>query len=288
MLRITTRVWFVALLLGMGLVMAGCASTKVVVPSVNEGVAHDRLPGKFVWFDLFTTDLDAASNFYESLLGWDIRPVQESNGNVRTAFYKGKALANMVDRKGKSSQSQWLSYISVTDVDKTLENAKMMGGKIHKNAMELPNRGRVGIALDPQKAAFAIVASPVGDPEDSVPTPNTWLGSELWTTDVKGAEQFYAELVGYAVKLVTVHEQVQYRLLMAEGRRRGGITVLPWENVAPEWIPYIAVDDVLATVAKVRKLGGEVLLAPDMSVEHGLLAVIADPTGALFGVQQVK
>ena len=88
--------------------------------------------------------------------------------------------------------------------------------------------------------------------------------------------------------LINVHEKVEYRMLSRNGKRRGGIVSIPWKTVKPEWIPYITVDKVLQTVIKAQELGGKVLLTPDMSVKEGRVAIIADPTGAVFGIQQLR
>lgn len=274
------------LLLVLGL--AGCPSTKVIVPPITETAARIDLPGKFVWFDLFSTDMTTSSNFYEALFGWRIERTNSDVARVKTIHYRGRAIANLIGREADSGKARWLPYMSVKDVDSSLRQAEDLGGTIYKPAKELPNRGRIGIALDPQQAVFAMVASSIGDPVDDKPEANRWLGSELWTTDADGAGEFYSKLAGYTVKLVEVHKKVQYRVLTSQGCRRGGIVSLPWRHATPEWIPYIGVNDVLGTTIKAQKLGGKLLLAPDMSVKQGRVAIIEDPVGAVFGIQQVK
>ncbi|MDP4726257.1 MAG: hypothetical protein NWS07_03115, partial [Desulfobacterales bacterium] len=48
----------------------------------------------------------------------------------------------------------------------------------------------------------------------------------------------------------------------------------------------VAVADVDATVNKAKALGGNVLMAPTVTVRNGTVAVIADPNGAGFVVQE--
>jgi len=277
-----------ALILLMLPMLVGCPSTKIIVPPITESAAKISLPGKFVWFDLFTTDMTAAANFYGALFGWEDRRTNENDASVKTFYHHGKPVANMIGRESIPGDSQWLAYMSVDDVDSALEITEALGGSIHREAKDLPNRGRIGVAVDPQKAAFAMVTSPVGDPLDVKFVFNRWLGCELWTTDVSGASDFYTKLVGYSVNVVDVHEKVQYRLLASQGHRRGGIVEIPWSDAAPEWVPYIAVESILATVTKAQELGGKLLLEPDMSVKQGHIAIIADPAGAIFGIQQLR
>jgi len=61
---------------------------------------------------------------------------------------------------------------------------------------------------------------------------------------------------------------------------------IPWDDVKPNWLPYIAVEDVMAIVAKAEELGGKILVEPDKTIREGRVAIIADPSGAVFAVQQ--
>ena len=51
--------------------------------------------------------------------------------------------------------------------------------------------------------------------------------------------------------------------------------------VPPDWMIYISVDDVDASVAKAQELGGRYRRAFDV-MDAGRMAVIQDPTGAVF------
>ena len=52
----------------------------------------------------------------------------------------------------------------------------------------------------------------------------------------------------------------------------------------PDWLYFVRVASVTASVARARELGGRVLLDPKPEVLEGRLAVIADPAGAPFGL----
>ena len=60
---------------------------------------------------------------------------------------------------------------------------------------------------------------------------------------------------------------------------------IPFPNVRPNWVPYIAVENAKEIINKAKKLGGRILLEPE-GVRKGKVAIIADPTGAAFTVQQ--
>ncbi len=268
--------------------LTGCASNKIIAPPISETATDIHYSGKFVWFDLFTTNITAASNFYHALFGWNFKNTSEANPDVKTVFQHGKPIANMIYREDKSKSSQWLSYMSVPDIDCAIATTQNNNGSVYKKAKEFPDRGKVAIILDPQKAAVALLTSSSGDPQDDIFIPNRWLGCELWTTDVDMAVSFYQKIAGYEVNLVDVHEKVQYRMLSKDDKRRAGVVSIPWSDITPEWIPYITVEDVRKTTVKAQELGGKILISPDMSVKEGQIAIISDPTGAVFGIQQLE
>jgi hypothetical protein len=52
----------------------------------------------------------------------------------------------------------------------------------------------------------------------------------------------------------------------------------------PHWLNYVRVISAADAVAKVKSLGGRVLVAPHPDRQGGLIAVVADPAGAPFGL----
>ena len=51
-----------------------------------------------------------------------------------------------------------------------------------------------------------------------------------------------------------------------------------------QWIPYVLVADVDATVKKTIKLRGKVCIPPVDVLTVGRIAVLSDPQGATFGI----
>ncbi len=50
------------------------------------------------------------------------------------------------------------------------------------------------------------------------------------------------------------------------------------------WLPYVAVDDLSATLERTVALGGQVVVDPNPEFAEGQAAVIVDPTGAALAV----
>jgi hypothetical protein len=113
-----------------------------------------------------------------------------------------------------------------------------------------------------------------------------FIWHELMTTDPDAAVGFYASVVGWGIH--TWNRDQSYRMWMLEGDPKGGLTRLAPEEQAvgtrPYWLPYVAVQDVDATLRLAAELGGRVAVEPRDVPTAGRLAVLADHHGARFGV----
>jgi predicted enzyme related to lactoylglutathione lyase len=269
----------------------GCAKKEIIVPSLTPEPTLEQLTGKFVWYDLFTHDMQATRTFYQELFGWTFTDTDLANSRVKTINRDGVPIANAVeiDREKKGgTESVWLGYISVPDVDKAVELIKMHKGTIYSEPKELPDRGRIAVVIDAQGAIFGVVHAPEGDPPDPDNINTFFIGSELWTTDMDRAITLYTELAGYELKIVEAGQDIQYHLLLRDDVPRAGVVKILWDDVKPNWIPYVAVTDVRATIGKAEALNGKLLIKPPKEVRENPLAIIADPSGAVFGIQQIR
>lgn len=282
--RFFVAVWF----LGAGVL--GCAGSKVILPRVSNESNSIHHVGKFIWFDLFTRDLPGACDFYGRLFGWSFEDTAPGSSNIKTIRNDGTPMGNVVQMKsdaGKITESRWLSFMSVENVDQAVERITENGGSVHIPPKEVPDRGRLALVYDPEGALFAVLTASKGDPPDDPYVPNGWIGSELWTLHVKGALKFYGQLVGYQPETRKVGMASSYLLLYRDGQPRGGMVKIPWKDVKPNWVPYIGVSDIEAIVEKAKKLGGKVLVGLDPDREDDV-AILADPSGAVFGVLQLR
>ncbi|WP_454628309.1 VOC family protein [Bradyrhizobium cenepequi] len=119
-----------------------------------------------------------------------------------------------------------------------------------------------------------------------VDQPGRFAWYELLTTDVAAAGAFYGEVVGWNVRDAST-PGLAYTLLTAGDASVCGLMDLPEEGrrlgATPRWVGYVAVDDVDATAAQIRRLGGAILVPPtDGNI--GRLSVVADPQTATFAL----
>jgi predicted enzyme related to lactoylglutathione lyase len=48
--------------------------------------------GKFIWYDVMTTDSKAAAKFYGDVIGWSAREHPKAGGGTYTRFSKGPVM----------------------------------------------------------------------------------------------------------------------------------------------------------------------------------------------------
>ncbi|MBI3073951.1 MAG: VOC family protein [Deltaproteobacteria bacterium] len=113
--------------------------------------------GTFCWYELMTTDLDGATEFYKSLTGWgskdmDMGPMGTyrivSRGDLDTA-----GLCKLQPNWG--NRAYWLSYVKVDNVDESNTRATKLGATTLVPPTDIPNVGRFAIIADPTGAPIA-------------------------------------------------------------------------------------------------------------------------------------
>ena len=115
--------------------------------------------GAFSWFELMTTDVDAAKGFYSKLLDWTTEeyPMEDMNYTVVKVDGEGVGGIMTMPPDSKDMPPVWGIYITVNDVNKTATMAKELGGKILVEPRDIPNVGRFCVIQDPQGASFAAI-----------------------------------------------------------------------------------------------------------------------------------
>jgi uncharacterized protein len=245
-----------------------------------------RLTGKFVWFECVTPEAARAKAFYGELIGWKIQPftMGEQSYDMLTAGDEPVGgYSRPEDQPSAGNRPHWTSYVSVDDVDATAKKIVAEGGKIVDEAFDVPTIGRMARVADPQGATFWIMAGTGDDSPDAPPAQGRFYWNELWARDGEDATRFYQKVFGYTDKPMEMPEG-NYHVLEAAGIPRAGIMTSPKTEVPPMWLPYVAVDDCNATVARAEKLGGAVHVPPTDVPGIGRFAILADPLGATFGV----
>ncbi|MDB6093465.1 MAG: glyoxalase family protein [Verrucomicrobia bacterium] len=254
---------------------------------LNQTATQDHFAGKFIWADLFTTDPAAATRFYCGVFGWTSVTLDQK-GKAYTVFSnQGHPVAGLAPRpRAKSGQaSRWIGYISVSDIAATLAQVKSAGGKVRAPARAFPDRGIQAIIADNEESTVGLLQSTSGDPPDDEPDPGEWNWFELYARQPESTAGFYHQVFGYTAALDTRTERKGDFLLSTGEDPRAGVAPLPERDDAqPGWLGVIRVSDLDAKLAKVKALGGEVLVPPRATAYGSRFAIIADPTGGTVGL----
>jgi len=274
------------LLLVSALIVACAARNPTFAPITT---APDAVPvyGKFVWYDLLTEDVEGVKRFYGELLGWKF--VATESEIYSMIEHDGRLIGGIVDMTAVNpdvNQSQWVSLLSVPDVDAAARATSDAGGEIHVEPRDIRGRGRLSVVSDPRGALLGYVRAVGGDPPDREPGIGEFMWTELWTDDLEASYEFYRNLIGYNLDEKIILEDVEYVVFKQGDKPRAGVIVLPVDEVRSHWMPYVRVDDPSSLAARVEELGGKLLFAPDEEIRHGTVAVVFDPSGAAVALQK--
>jgi predicted enzyme related to lactoylglutathione lyase len=244
-----------------------------------------RLTGKFVWFECVTAEQARAKAFYGDVIGWKTQPFKAGGETYDMATVGDKPVGGYASPgdDAKSAPPHWVSYVSVDDVDATAKLIKAEGGALLEGPFDVPEVGRMARVADPQGAVFWLMAGTGDDTPDAPSRHGEFHWNELWTRDADAAVRFYQKVFGYSSKSMAMPDGT-YHVLEKGGVPRGGIMASTDEKVPPMWLPYVAVDDCDAVVARAEKLGATIHAPPTDIPEVGRFAVLADSNGATFAV----
>jgi len=122
--------------------------------------------------------------------------------------------------------------------------------------------------------------------------PGSFCWVELATSDQAAAKDFYAKLFGWEPNDMPMGPDAVYTMFKLNGRDAGAACTLQPDEVKmgipPHWNLYVSVEDADAATHRAVLLGGKALAAAFDVFSVGRMAVLQDPTGAVFQVWQPK
>lgn len=249
--------------------------------------------GDFIWYELLTTDADAAQAFYGDIVGWSATDSGQSDIDYRILSSAEGAVGGLMqitdDMKAAGARPVWLGYIAVDDVDETVAAITAAGGAIQMSPMDIPQVGRIAMATDPQGAPFYVMRGASDEQSHAFAYDRPRLGhcawNELATSDRAGAMQFYGDLFGWKkdgeMDMGPMGAYEFVRRADTEGIF-AGIMTRPQEMPVSLWNYYFRVADIDDAVRRTHAGGGQLIVGP-MEIPGGEFSVNAvDPHGALF------
>jgi len=122
-------------------------------------------------------------------------------------------------------------------------------------------------------------------------THGNFCWNELMTPDVAAAKAFYGAALGWTFTDADMGENGIYALAFVEGQETPVAGIFEWPESQPgsrDWFPYVAVDDIDATVGKVEPAGGKVLRGPWAVPGVGKIAIVLDAAGSSIGYMEAE
>jgi predicted enzyme related to lactoylglutathione lyase len=250
----------------------------------------DTPTGRFCWYELLTSDPQAAPAFYGEVAGWGTT-IWDGGEKPYTMWMNGESpIGGLMQLPEEAvaggAPPHWLAYISTPDVAATTEKARELGATVFFGPMEIPEVGTISVIQDPQGAVFSAYQPATFTPGHDDPAAiGEFSWHELATSDWEAAWAFYAELFGWNKgDAMDMGEMGTYQMFHRGAHLLGGVFNRSAEMPVSAWLLYIHVGDVNAAIEKVKELGGQVLNGP-MEVPGGdQVAQCMDPQGAAFAV----
>jgi predicted enzyme related to lactoylglutathione lyase len=244
-------------------------------------------PGRFVWRELSTKDVDKAKRFYGELFNWkydaaDMGPM----GEYPMIRVGEKNVGGIMKQHGDMTKlpAHWMSYVSVADVDASASAASANGGKVAHGPADIPGVGRFAVILDADGAALSAFKSQMGDPAVGArPNVGEFCWETLSTKDAARAKQFYGKVIGWKPN----SHQGMDTLGTGEGMENQVADIqLAQGPVPPNWLTFVVVESADGSAKRAAQLGGQVMM-PGMDIPTiGRIAVILDDQGAAIGLFQ--
>jgi predicted enzyme related to lactoylglutathione lyase len=117
---------------------------------------------------------------------------------------------------------------------------------------------------------------------------NPFVHVELMSNDVAKAKTFYSKLFDWQLEDMPMGGDMTYTMVKVGEGTGGGMMKNPIPGAPSAWMAYVLVDDIKVATAKAKSLGANVMKDSVEIPGAGFFSVIADPTGAMLGLWQVK
>jgi len=239
------------------------------------------------WADLWTSDVEGSRRFYSELFGWEADEPNPEFGGYFVFNRNGVRVAGgMGDMGDMRANDTWKIFLATDNIEKTVESAEASGAEIVSPAMAVADLGTQAVLVDPTGAhlgAWEANSFPGFTVLGESGTPS-WF--ELHTRDYRQALDFYGTVFGWETDVVVDSDEMRYSVVRNPGGEGELAGIMDASKFLPEGVPsywsvYWHTDDVDASIARVKSLGGAVELEPE-DTPYGRLATVTDPAGALF------
>jgi predicted enzyme related to lactoylglutathione lyase len=248
---------------------------------------------KFIWYELMTSDQDAAIDFYTKVVGWTASDAGQPDMRYTILNAGARGIGGIMEltdaMKAGGARPGWLGYIHAADSDAKASEIAGAGGKILMPPADIPNVGRFALVADPGGAPFYLL-TPLPQGEEPPPAdpqaPGVISWHELYSSlGDKAAFDFYAGRFGWeTITEMDMGPMGTYRIFGKDGVQMGGMMNKPDNIPVSMWGYYVNVDGIDAAIERIRANGGQVLMGPHEVPGGSWIVQAMDPQGAPFAL----
>lgn len=244
------------------------------------------------WADLWTSDVEGSRRFYGELLGWEAQaPSPEFHGYFMWTRDGQPVAGGMGAVGGAEPANLWTVYLATDDVAKAVGIAEGEGGRVLTPPMQVADLGTEAVLEDPTGARIGLWQPETFHGFTTLNEHGSPSWFELQTHDHDAAVAFYRAVLRCDLVREQGQEAFAYTSLLGSGEAAVA-GIMDASNFLPEgapsrWSLYWEVDDVAATLADARRLGGTVLMDA-METPYGCLGGATDPAGATFALRTTR
>ena len=243
-------------------------------------------PGRFVWHELVTSDVESARRFYGELVGWQVdTPARQADQPYAYLTKNGYKVGGIVLRPGPHVPPHVLGFVSVLDVDGTIERARE-----HRAAVLVPPMqtqfGRAAVVQDPQGASLGVCRAADGDgAEHHRPQYGSFCWDQLNTSDAENAASFYTKVFMWQREHVLGARDLS--AFTHGARPLAGLMQAPQGTFA-QWFAHLSVERLDRARAVVKQLGGVIMVETIDVPGKGQLSVVQDNVGTILSLFEAQ
>ncbi|MEM8768409.1 MAG: VOC family protein, partial [Pseudomonadota bacterium] len=121
----------------------------------RDGDPEPHVPGygDFLWDELWTTDVAAATSFFENVVGLEREDVAvDDDRNYRILTRDNEPTVGVMAHPFNEERPVWVTYIRVEDPAAITARVEELGGTVYVEAQDRPLGGQVALIADPSGA----------------------------------------------------------------------------------------------------------------------------------------
>ena len=114
--------------------------------------------GQVSWVDLTVKNAEQVREFYKEVVGWNSADVDMGGySDYNMNLEEGKTVAGICHSRGLNANlpPQWLIYITLSDLEKSVARCRALGGKVDDGPRSM-GESRLCVIQDPSGAVAAL------------------------------------------------------------------------------------------------------------------------------------